>query len=216
MKTRSVRGCGKPASLWRCVYVCEVSGVVHTEALYVLLSPDSAEYGFVSGPMPQTLEVILSPVRGTGSRCDERLKLKSRKTRGYKRWPVLHSNGAQHSETRVIGGPLCCQAPYDGYSRAPPRTTPFRFSISSCLIHPSPLLPHSPFLSAGARKLPDMEMARYGATNGADREQWLSPPVYPHATKQFYEMFENDDSQYDGVYAMLASIAVVSSFTGRC
>ncbi len=27
--------------------------------------------------------------------------------------------------------------------------------------------------------------------------------MYPHATKQFYEMFENDDSQYDGVYAML-------------
>ena len=42
----------------------------------------------------------------------------------------------------------------------------------------------------------------------ANREQWLSPPVYPHATKQFYEMFENDDSQYDGVYAMLASTFV--------
>lgn len=37
-------------------------------------------------------------------------------------------------------------------------------------------------------------------------QQWLSPPVYPHATKQFYEMFENDDSQYDGVYAMLVSV----------
>lgn len=35
--------------------------------------------------------------------------------------------------------------------------------------------------------------------------QWLSPPVYPYATKQFYEMFEKDDSQYDGVYAMLVS-----------
>lgn len=33
--------------------------------------------------------------------------------------------------------------------------------------------------------------------------QWLSPPVYPHATKQFYELFQKDESQYDGVYAML-------------
>lgn len=36
--------------------------------------------------------------------------------------------------------------------------------------------------------------------------------MYPHATKQFYEMFENDDSQYDGVYAMLASKLYCFSF----
>lgn len=33
--------------------------------------------------------------------------------------------------------------------------------------------------------------------------QWLSPPVYPHATKQFYELFEKDETQYDGAYALL-------------
>ncbi|CAM9696552.1 unnamed protein product, partial [Ectocarpus sp. 12 AP-2014] len=46
---------------------------------------------------------------------------------------------------------------------------------------------------------------RTGLWEAGEFVEWLSPPVYPHATKQFYEMFENDDSQYDGVYAMLVA-----------
>lgn len=45
--------------------------------------------------------------------------------------------------------------------------------------------------------------------------QWVSPPVYPHATKQFCELFEEDDSQYDGVYAMLVS-AVLQCAVKEC
>ncbi|CAM9672084.1 unnamed protein product, partial [Discosporangium mesarthrocarpum] len=35
--------------------------------------------------------------------------------------------------------------------------------------------------------------------------EWVLPSIYPYATKQFYEVFEKDDDQYDGVYAMLVA-----------
>lgn len=90
------------------------------------------------------------------------------------------------------------------------RVPPLLVFLSSHTQSHSSFATHTPPF-AGARKqnpiLPGIGTARNGEQHdaGADREQWLSPPVYPHATKQFYEMFENDDSQYDGVYAMLAS-----------
>ncbi|CAM9103228.1 unnamed protein product, partial [Choristocarpus tenellus] len=35
--------------------------------------------------------------------------------------------------------------------------------------------------------------------------EWLLPPVFPYATKQFYELFETEENEYDGVYAMLVA-----------
>lgn len=46
---------------------------------------------------------------------------------------------------------------------------------------------------------------RTGLWEDGEFVEWVSPPVYPYATKQFYELFEEDDSQYDGVYAMLVA-----------
>lgn len=36
-------------------------------------------------------------------------------------------------------------------------------------------------------------------------QEWTSAPIYPYATKQFYELFEKDPLQYDGVYAMMVA-----------
>lgn len=97
------------------------------------------------------------------------------------------------------------------YSMLPPRPTLVRFPLVSCTFPRFLCYLVLPFFHWGARKQNTILHGKWHGTAyhhdaGTDREQWLSPPVYPHATKQFYEMFENDDSQYDGVYAMLASI----------